>query len=278
MEWIKYIELVRPEIGLRECVNKILKNNLSITKIGLSPLGAMSDSASHLAYKLTSPLDEEHLHRVISHNEPLTEALDNNMDAYFIYDDNVNSGQQALNIIAGWMGVSIPDSLKLNEKHVEPMSESHRKELLNKKVFVMFSISAQGSIEKLKKYLIEYCGFERDRIECSSSRILTEEDRIFSASSRFQHRDKLKLQEFVERVGISIFSKESKSEARAKSRALGDHGTEAMIIFPYNCPTMTIPALWLSGEYENSMWTPLVERTRRKRVENGKSVLIGEDA
>jgi hypothetical protein len=142
----------------------------------------------------------------------------------------------------------------------------------------MFSIAAQGAIERLKEYLIKYCGFEVNKIECLAARILTEEDKIFSASSRFQHGDKLKLQKFVEKVGIGIFSKENKTETRAKSRSLGDNGTEAMIVFPYNCPTMTIPALWLSGEYEKTNWTPLVERTRRVRVENGKSVLIGEDA
>jgi hypothetical protein len=47
-----------------------------------------------------------------------------------------------------------------------------------------------------------------------------------------------------------------------------------MVLFPYNVPTMTITALWCSGETETGIpWVPLAER--RRRTKKGK--YIGED-
>lgn len=49
-----------------------------------------------------------------------------------------------------------------------------------------------------------------------------------------------------------------------------------MIVFPYNCPTMTVTALWMRGKLENGEWIPLVERARRTDPKSGQ--IVGDEA
>jgi len=67
---------------------------------------------------------------------------------------------------------------------------------------------------------------------------------------------------------------EGLSREGAERRALGDGSAGAMIVFPYNCPTMTVPALWLRGTYHGVPWLPLVERSRRKPENNAGFVEV----
>jgi len=49
-----------------------------------------------------------------------------------------------------------------------------------------------------------------------------------------------------------------------------------MVVFPYNCPTMTVPALWLTGLVAGVEWVPLIPRGRRYHPDSGQ--FVGEDA
>ena len=69
--------------------------------------------------------------------------------------------------------------------------------------------------------------------------------------------------------------KEGKSPDKAELRALGEDRTEALIVFPYNTPTMTLTSLWCRGTYSNGEWMPLIER-RRNVKSTGE--FVGEDA
>jgi hypothetical protein len=43
----------------------------------------------------------------------LVEALARRFDAYIFYDDNTNTGMQALNIMAAWLNKPLPDEFAL---------------------------------------------------------------------------------------------------------------------------------------------------------------------
>jgi len=43
----------------------------------------------------------------------LSEALSYKFDGYVFYDDNANTGLQALNIVAAWLGKGLPIGLRL---------------------------------------------------------------------------------------------------------------------------------------------------------------------
>ncbi len=199
------------------------------------------------------------------------------LDAYIVFDDNTNSGLQALNIIAGWLGKEIPVALRLREEHVQPLSGKLQSELLSKPLFIVFSVATEGAAERLQDYLVLHCEMARESVRCDASRVLRAQQKTLSGpDSPFQHEKRVELRKFLVEVGKAIFISEGKSETVAESRALGGNGAEAMVVFPYNCPTMTIPALWLSGRYGNTRWIPLVERGRRTHPKTGD--LSGEDA
>lgn len=276
LAWLEHIDLIRPEDELKKLIPSVVHEHLpSFKTIGISPLGAPTDSAFRLSYNLREPLEQAFGNKIIAKHIALAEALGQGLDAYMVFDDNTNSGYQALNILAGWLGKEIPEDLRLREDHVQPLKEELRSELLAKPLFLLFGVATEGALGRLKSYLIKFCEMNPELVECRASRELGSRDTIFSADSAFQHDLKLELKEFVAEVARQIFVSERKSEKTAKSRSLGDSNAQAMVVFPYNCPTMTIPALWLTGPFRGHQWLPLVERGRRRSPQGDFS---GEDA
>jgi hypothetical protein len=279
LAWLQYIDFIRPEVELRTLIPKVVREDLpfSCKSIGMSPLGATTDSASHLSYNLREPVREAFGPEMKVAHLPLPEALSMPLDGYVLFDDNTNTGFQALNIMAGWVGKELPQNLQLKEEHVQPLTAELRSELLTKPVVIVFAVATEGAPERLRDCLVRHCGFSDDLIKCIASREFRRRERILSGpDSPFQHVDRVRVRGFLADVAKALFVLEGKSEESAAGRALGDDGAEAMAVFPYNCPTMTIPALWLKGLYKGSLWTPLVERGRR--VNPVTAALSGEDA
>ncbi|MGA2989344.1 MAG: hypothetical protein ABSD88_02630 [Candidatus Korobacteraceae bacterium] len=276
LSWLSCIELIRPEGELKQLIPTTIRDHLPKCKsIGISPLGATTDSAFRLAYNLRDALDEVLQNEVLAQHLPLPDALGRELDAYIIFDDNTNSGLQALNIFAGWLEIELPEPLRLREEHVLPLSEPLRTELRKKPLILVFSVATQDALGKLKNYLIRHCKMGEESIECRAGRNLRAEDKIFSERSKFQDKRKVQVEDFVRDVARTIFLAEGKTEENALARSLGVCDAQAMVVFPYNCPTMTIPALWLSGRYHGTDWMPLVERGRRRAATED---LVGEDA
>ncbi len=278
LAWLQHIDFVRPEVELKMLIPTVV-NQLppSCANIGISPLGATTDSAYHLSYDLREPLREAFAQNIKTAQVPLAEALSMKLDGYVVFDDNTNSGLQALNIVAGWLGKKLPDNLLLREEHVQPLTAELQSELLTKRLVLVFSVATEGATERLQGYLVSHCNMNSQFVQCVANKKFLERKKIFSGpDSPFQHAEKVRLREFLTSVAKDIFVSEGKCEANAVSRSLGDHGAEGMAVFPYNCPTMTIPALWLTGNHGAGQWIPLVERGRRMNPVTG--VLSGEDA
>lgn len=130
--------------------------------------------------------------------------------------------------------------------------------------------------ERIKQLLSSHLGFNPKKINVKVFKQLKKEKKTFSGlDSPFQIERKNELRYFLERVGKEILISEGKDDKIAKERCLGYSSAEAMIVFPYNVPTMTITALWCGGKWSGGEWMPLIERHRRSTSE-GK--LTGEDA
>ena len=279
LAWLEHVEFIRPDTELCILLPRIATDKLtsSMKSMGVSPLGATTDSANHIAYDLRERLVEALPKGIRAPQVPLAEALGMKFDYYLVFDDNTNSGLQALNIVAAWLGKVLPLELKLNEEHVQSLQPELITEFLSKPVCFAFAVAPEGGPERLKKLLVEHLGFKDDLLYCAAQNIIQSRHKIFSGpDSKFQHADKVKLREFVAGVAKTVFMAEKKSEEVAMERCLGDHQAEAMVVFPYNCPTMTIPALWVTGKYGDLQWHPLVERGRRTNPLTG--VFSGEDA
>jgi hypothetical protein len=179
--------------------------------------------------------------------------------------------------MAAWLGRKLPPECTLKEDHVQPLDEASRMELLSKPVGMIFAVGTEKAQQNVTRLVTDHAGLPVAKFVCCVDRVLRDATRVFSgAESPFQHRDKLRLREFLKDVALEIFTNEGLSPDDAARRCLGYGQTEAMVVFPYNCPTMTVPALWLFGRYKDDEWLPLVERARRRHAESGEP--IGEDA
>jgi len=267
LAWIQHIQWIEPDIGLRGAFDAVMESQpfCDLKRIAFCPLGAMADSAYRFAYNL----------RNIAHNYSdtekdfqllaLNEALARQFQGYVFYDDNTNSGKQALNILASWLGKELPTELQLAEEHVQELPQDLKEELLAKPIALTFAVATDGAKERLMKNIPEHTGVKSDHLVCEVAKILAEDSRIFSGpASPFQHTQKRELTKFLRDVAFEILTKvEYKSDDKAKRDALGYHSAEAMVIFPYNCPTMTVTALWIRGPWQSDEWVPLAERARR---------------
>lgn len=277
LEWLQHLRWVDPGIEIRNALKRVLNAPPFETaqRISICPLGGTSDSANRIAYDLRD-IDGDYPGRTLM-LIPLNEALARRADGYIIYDDNTNTGLQGINVVAAWLGIALQEELRLEEDHVQPLDEELRRELKSKPVAFVFAVAPEDGTSNFHNLLVERTGFTTERVLCHAGMTLPKRDRIFSGpGSPFQHARKLDLLNFLTDVGKSILLSEDKGEDEATRRALGANAGEAMIVFPYNTPTMTITALWISGAFHEEEWFPLVERARREDAESGRP--IGEDA
>lgn len=257
---------------LEEEVSKVIEKFSDKSSIGIAYLGGVSDSGGRLSYNLRELFEK--------HNLEVKELNDNlilKSNAIIMYDDNINSGLQLLNIMAELLDdLDKLKEMNLHEKHVPALVTKDAKEKLrNMQIHFCFIVGFEGIEKKIKKLLEEYLGFNSENIHVHINKLLKNSEKIFNGGdSKFNHKDKLELKEFITNVGEQLLISDKKSADKVQSGKLGYANAEAMVLFPYNIPTMTITALWCKGTISDSIpWVPLAERRRRKK--DGK--FIGED-
>jgi hypothetical protein len=272
LDFLSQIEILGTkllEIEIKKAISKC-----SDSSIGISYLGGVVDSGARLSYNLRSIFEENNLEV-----KEINDSLIKNSDTLIIYDDNINSGLQLLNIFAELLNElnKLPDNINLHEKHVSALDTIEAK----KKIKVMqlhfcYIVASDGIEEKIKKQFKDYLDFDPENIHIHINRILMNSEKVFNGgNSKFNHKDKLKLKEFFIDIGEQLLKNENKTEQKVNSCKLGYANAEATILFPYNIPTMTITAIWCKGRLNDDIpWLPLAERRRRK---NKKGVYIGED-
>jgi hypothetical protein len=247
----------------------------SAERVALVPLGSMTDSAGRISYSLRDFIATKGPRR-IQDVDTLNDSIVLRSQYLVLFDDNVNSGLQVLNIVAGWLGKKVPPELDLHEEHVQPLGDAAKKVLLQLPISLIFAVATDGATERIKSLLSTHLGFDSKRLRVTVHRQLSDGERLFSGKdSPFQTERKNGLRHFLEKVGKELLMSEGKTEGVAKERSLGYSFAEAAIVFPYNVPTMTITALWCGGKWSGGEWIPLVERHRRRSV---SGELAGEDA
>jgi HD superfamily phosphohydrolase len=273
---IEQLVMVEPSEIAAEVVleyNEI--RTLNAENVAIVPVGNLTDSATHLLYEL-----KNHPNPDIRQLGPNITALQASTifgaDYLVFFDDNTNSGQQVLNVFADWLGVALPDAVNLGEKHVDALPVRAQEKLKKMKMSFVFGVAPEGSGSRIQALLEEHLHIPRGNIRVRVGRNLRKDNRILSGDSPAAEIPKrTELRQFLDTIGREILGREGKSPERAEARALGEDRAEALIVFPYNTPTMTITPLWCRGNYSKGEWIPLVERRRNVRM-TGK--LSGEDA
>jgi hypothetical protein len=76
LAWLQHIQFIRPDSELCKLIHRIVTERLDacIRSIGVSPLGATTDSAYHIAYDLREPLNDALPREIRAPQVPLAEA------------------------------------------------------------------------------------------------------------------------------------------------------------------------------------------------------------
>jgi HD superfamily phosphohydrolase len=262
LEMLMLVRLIEPIGLITELCNSYKRIRAAgNTNILISPLGNLTDSAAHLPYYLKNSA-------LLAEDIPTVALItDNNLVGVkhlVLFDDNINSGLQTLNIMAEWLGVVLPKDSKLNESHVAPLNDESKAALKNAHLHFVFGVGPATADTTLKQLLVSNLGMNPNLIEIKICEPLDETHKIFSGRNSKLKGERVELREFIQSVGTSIIKVGSMTEEMAKQRALGDSGSEALIIFPYNVPSMTVTALWCVGNFEGKVWMPLCERRRHR--------------
>ena len=272
LSFLKCLKIYNENL-LKEEVEKILsKITNADKKTGITYLGTVSDSGGHLAYYLRSVLE---IHDV----EPreFTEGFILENERLVFYDDNINSGLQLVNIFAEMIDEKdkLPQDCLLDEKHHRKLVTKEAKEKFKRMpIYIAYIVGNENATAKVKSVLSKL-GFNPDNIHISVHEVLQTKAKIFSGSdSIFNHVQKKELRDFLSQIGAKLLKAENKNAEKVESCKLGYANAEAMVLFPYNIPTMTITALWCRGDIDGTPWIPLAERRRR----GGRgSKYVGED-
>lgn len=240
-------------------------------RIAIAPLGALSDSGGRLSYHMKTTVEKYGLELT----ELISDELISENDILVLFDDNINSGLQLLNIFAGLTGETKRlGELDLEEQHNKAIKDDEAiKKFKSMPIYVVYIVGYKGVEQTVQNLLSSKLDFSPSNIHIKIHTEFSIDQKIFSGSeSRFNHKYKIELRDAFSEIGEKLLRNEKKSEEKIELCKLGYAKAEAMVLFPYNIPTMSVTALWCKGLYDDIPWIPLAERRRRSK--QGK--FIGE--
>lgn len=236
-------------------------------KICVTSLGGAGDSGHRLGYNMRHFFAQNNIDHPVTINDEVVMSY----DCFILYDDNINSGKQLYNIIGELIGEKdrIGEADILMERHLDPLkSDAAKRKLKDSEMYFVYILGFSGIEERVRFKMSDYFGFHKEKIHVSINAVLYDKNKIFSGNeSDFDHPKKKDLQLFLEKVGEQLLENDGVLKEKIEQKKLGYAKAEAMVLFPYNVPTMTITAIWYKGIIDNDVrWYPLAERRRRKNM------------
>jgi HD superfamily phosphohydrolase len=260
---LQHLQLIEERdllVPLTEAMDAAMKEGRK--RIALVPIGGIADSSAHLAFTLRGQGEFEARSGVVEIVE-IAEALGESYDHIILFDDNINTGRQCVHVVASWLDVDPGEEWLLKEKHVRKLERITGERLRSARCSLAVSVARRSRVTELADKLCSLGLATRPIVY--AGRWLDEDKRVLSGGSgAFQSPQRLQLRDYLRDIGQRLLLKEGKSGDRAAHCALGYDAAEAMIVFPYNVPTMTMTALWCRGHDVELPWIPLIERRRRK--------------
>lgn len=265
--FLKHLKVYDEKL-LGEKLQAVIASLPNKENVGIAYLGSATDSSARIAYHIREEVESLYDLKI----RELNESLILSCDRLILYDDNINSGLQLLNIFAELLGKKNQlEELALEESHLnEFLNEDAKQKLLQIEIHICYTIGVEGSAKKAIDLLESKLGFEKNNLNIHVKETLKLDDRIFAGpNSSFQNAKKLELKAFISDISKQLLVNDGKDEQKANSRLLGYANAESMVLFPYNIPTMTITPIWFKGELDDGIpWVPLAERRRRSKGGN----------
>ena len=243
--------------SLSENIKKIIdENNCSPDEITIFAIGNMQDSSSQLVYKLNDINMENNYQFKVQEIENIKP---DEINKYVVFiDDAFYSGSQLEGIISTWGGLKYDG----REKHSSSINQEVIHALKNKHVYFAFVYVNDENIRRI----VDVCekSLKLTPKIISHKKFPTEGIGIkYPIARKYFEKVGEKLIEIKSRNADGEY-KEHWPEERRKSSCLGYNNAQQLVVFPWNTPTYSLTALWLSAENENFKWLSLFTRQDKK--------------
>lgn len=265
----------------KDIIKQTLEQNIQKVKelaccsyddIQICSLGTLQDSSAQIAYQV----NEVNAAITIKTNDSLKGESDLNFKVKLVdeleekdikpvmlfIEDAFSSGKQITSIFEEMMGVPIKER-QTQESHCKELSNVLKEKLKKSSIYFSFIFYKQENEKKFKKRLgelgiknvtlLQYkdfptAYFKRNDIDDKEAFELTK--KYFEQAGRILLEDKAKDKSGNYKPGWDM--------VRVESSLLGYWDEQQLIVFPWNTPTYTVTALWLSSIKEG--WYSLFQR------------------
>lgn len=257
---------------IEDCLEKnihTIRNdeNCSWDDILLCCLGNIQDSSSQIGYHVNVINKKLSTTWVV---KKIDEIEEKDLKPIIIcLDDGFYSGTQILSMFQSLDGIPLEER-EVQENHLSELKPEIKEKLKKTKIYLSLLFkNADKEMEVKEK--IESLGFSIRKIYSSENfpkpyldnlEILGEKNKISVIKRYFQKagEDLIKCRAY-DSEGVL---KENWSDSRIKESTLGYENAQQLIVFPWNCPTYTITALWMSASNSKFVWNPLFPRIDKK--------------
>lgn len=232
----------------------------------LVKLGGAFDSANRLTYYFNDIKDKTGYTFIESIEAALKVANDKSHIVFF--DDGAYSGKQVVSIFQELMGIP-KEKRETNESHNVELSKEYKERIKTAKIILAYICFNKNSEEIILRKLGDLgitnveIFFEHDM----SSKLFDADNKSFESN---EQRELLK--RVLDEIGYNVQKsaksekdgyKENWNEERVQSSTLGYNDSEQMVVLDFNVPTYTITAYWQNGEYKDTPWRGLFQRTEK---------------
>ena len=269
---LKMLENVR--IITRSVILSSLKNNLNEVKrnsgvdfkdIQICNLGNLQDGSVNISYQIN---DVNEVYRKTYEGDHLTvckleELTPEQVKPVIVFvEDAFSSSKQITSIFETYMGVPIEDR-EIEEVHVNELSPKMKDKLKQSKIYFSFIFYNSENEEKFLHRLqelgiddVHLLAYEEYPKGYFKRKDIEDEDALEITKLYFEAAGKLLIEK--EKAFENGKRKAKWDDKRMQKSWLGFNDDQQLIVFPWNTPTYTMTALWLSSQKEN--WYSLFQR------------------
>lgn len=220
-----------------------------LTVASITPLGDAKDGSSIVAYYAG---DLQSVPGMSVQVLRLDDAL-NLDDEIVVVDDFIGIGQQSTSILEKLLGET--PTTALNETRFNELSDQKKQALLERPIHFAFVAGLDQGVTNLEKRLAEL-GFKAATVS-----VWLREDQIPKVADLSGESSYDEFIAELERIGAQLFADDENFDEKQPS--LGYGATGALLITPFNTPTVTVSTLWKRGVVDGEDWNPLFPRRKK---------------
>lgn len=288
---LKTIQFIKTETLVQK-ITELVEPLINLEQTYIAPLGETSESSHRIVANFNQY--ENYFPNLSSLLNNIPDGINANI---ILIDDFLNSGGQIINIFYALLNLDLPIGETNDEiEYRTSLNEAQIKKLKKAQIFLIYYQAFDEGIEKIisrcktelsldvqvKRYLATNKNesafgdpYEQEAIKNGLRQNVSSSSSSFTG---FKTEELTNFYNLLVNVGeeLNRYNKPQWDENKITQRALGYSNLGRLIITDYNIPTISITALWQSGDIKinsrNIKWEPLVPRREKKLgISNGET-------